>query len=99
MVSATESVPGNWVNVPPRALEGMQEWYKTVAGTPDVGQEVLGVIQLVGTLTETISVEVAGRFEFCAPIEASNTPAMQLARKIIHDERLRLAQEEYKKTH
>jgi hypothetical protein len=99
LVSAVETVPSNWVNVPPRALEGMQPWYKTVAGTPDVGQEVMGVIQLVGTLTESISVEVCGRFEFCAPIEASNTPAMQLARKIIHDERVRIAQEEWKKNH
>jgi hypothetical protein len=97
IVSATQTVPGNWAVVPRQVLHGMQDWYKTVVGTPDAGQEVVGIIQLVGTLTETISLEVSGEFEFMSPIDASNTPAMQMARKIIHDERVRLAREAARK--
>lgn len=91
---------GGWQKcvVPRKALAGMQPWYKTVVGTPDPAAEVQGVIQVVGTGTDTITLWVSGNVEFMSPIAVANTPKAQLAYQMLHEERKRLACEAYYKS-
>ena len=89
VLAVTDTVPSSWVVVPSHDLRGMQPWYKTIVGSPDPGQETLGVIAVVGTGTETYALEVRGEFEFSSPVATANTPAMLLAQKMVHDELVR----------
>jgi len=70
-----ETVPSNWVNVDRGALAGMHPWYKTVAGTPEVSEEVVGVIYVrCGGATATPGLEMRGTVEFRAASSTATTP-------------------------
>ncbi len=83
-ISSAQTVPTKWVDVPPQVLRGALPWYKTVSGTPDDWDEVVGSLfatNVVGTTgTEGITYEVLGEYEFKSALDPSNTPKIIEAR-------------------
>lgn len=98
MMMPVYTIPSKWCHVPLSELRGYQPWYKTIVGTPDPAAEILGVLAIAGSGSDTYSLEIAGCFEFKSPIASANTPAMQAAYRLIREERIRLARAEYLKT-
>jgi len=90
-LSINESVPAPWCIVPRAELMGMHPWYKTVPGTVESAEEIVGNLFCVGTGVENCKLEVAGTFEFKDPVAASETPVIAKLSMAIREERRRLA--------
>jgi len=82
-----QTVPSNWCRPSRSELAGVFPWYKTVLGTADPTEEAPGVICIVGTGTESYSVEYRGVFEFKTAVNASNTPMSLKYRALMRAER------------
>jgi len=87
-----QTVPTAWVHPTRSELAGCFPWYKTVAGTADVTEEVPGAIVIVGTGTEAYSIEFKGVFEFKTGVNAANTPLEKELRDLVRRERVNIAQ-------
>ena len=91
ILGAIQTVPSDWVNVPRSILAGQLPYYKTVVGSPDAIDEIQGNLYLLGTGTENVHVEVRGTIEFKQPVDAANTPSLEVrARRILEKEKARL---------
>jgi hypothetical protein len=74
LLGSRATVPSAWCQVPRKDLAGAFPWYKSVQGTPDVSEEIVGYIFLTGTTTEAYNLEVRGVMEFKQAIAPANTP-------------------------
>ncbi len=83
--------PTGWVDVPPADLQGPFPWYKTVQGTPDTSEEIVGYVFLTGSGTNSVAVEFDGVMEFKEAIAPANTPAAVEARRKLRQEQLSMA--------
>ncbi len=92
-ISPVETVPSDWAVVRRADLQGMHPWYKTVAGTTETAEEIVGSIFLVGTGAENVFLEVMGEFEFKDSIATADTPLGRSLRLQIQAERRRVAAE------
>jgi predicted enzyme related to lactoylglutathione lyase len=81
------TVPSAWCEVAPEDLKGAFPWYKSVQGTPDTSEEIVGYIYLAGSTTESISLEVRGVMEFKQSIAPANTPMEVELRARLRQER------------
>jgi len=82
------TVPSDWVHVLKSEVAGPFPWYKSVAGTADSTEEAPGSFQVVGTGTETFTLEFRGIFEFKTAVATTNTPVALAARRQLHLERV-----------
>lgn len=85
------TIPTEWVSVPKVDLAGPLPWYKTVVGAADAAEEAPGAIFVVGTTTDTYSLEMRGVFEFKTSVAAANTPAALAAVRLLHQEKVTAA--------
>lgn len=93
-----QTVPTSWVHISKSELAGPFPWYKTIAGTPDATEESPGTIYVVGTGTETVTVEFKGVFEFKTGVNSANTPLALRLREEMRSERLNLVRERERNT-
>ncbi len=77
VISALQTVPSDWVEVPPAVLRGALPWYKAVAGAPDSWDEVPVTFVIVGTGTDTFYLELKLVVDFKDPLPAGSTPMMR----------------------
>jgi len=82
--------PSEWVHVSRSELAGPFPWYKSVAGTADATEEAPGSFVVIGTGTETFTLEFRGVFEFKTAVATVNTPVALVARQQLHAERVSL---------
>lgn len=71
-------VPSQWIRVPKSQLRGMIDWYKCAADAGAAEFESQGTLQLVGGLSDTMTVEVRGVILFKNPVSS----ALQFERAI-----------------
>jgi hypothetical protein len=83
-----QTIPSNWVHPSRSELAGPFPWYKTVAGSADVTEEIPGALVIVGTGTEDYSVEFKGVFEFKTGVNSANTPLELKLRALVRRERV-----------
>lgn len=82
------TAPSEWCHVQKSELAGPFPWYKSVAGAADSTEESPGSFQVVGTGTETFTLEFRGIFEFKTAVATTNTPVALAARQQLHMERV-----------
>jgi len=82
MIGTGATQPTGWVKVRGDALKGYFPWYKTVQGSLDISEEVQGNIFVVGTGTETYSIELRGWAEFKNPVATGSTPLSRQQRSV-----------------
>jgi hypothetical protein len=82
------TVPCEWVRVPKTDLAGPFPWYKTIAGAADPTEESPGTITVVGTGTETMTIEFRGIIEFKTSVATANTPLALQMKNAMRQERL-----------
>jgi hypothetical protein len=85
-ITANETCPTSWVQVPKGILRGYQDWYKTVPGTTDAAQEIQGNVLGVGS--STAQIEIRGLCEFRASAVAANTPEARAVAMLREKKRL-----------
>ncbi len=93
ILALSATVPSSWVDVPEMDLRGSFPWYKTVQGTSDTAEEVVGYLFCTGGTTNIVKLEIRGQFEFKEAVAPANTPLAIELRKKIREERARLASE------
>jgi len=71
-------VPSTWSNVPRASLKGMLDWYKCSADSGAAEFESQGLLQLVGGLSNVITIETRGVCLFKNPVSS----ALQMERCI-----------------
>ncbi len=81
-LSVRATVPTEWVRLNRKDLSGYQPWYKTVQGTPEVADEVQGVINFTGSSSDVVLCEFRGVVEFKNPVNAASTPAERRAKAL-----------------
>ncbi len=81
ILGSQQSVPTAWHKVNKQSLQGYFPWYKTVQGSLDSSEEVQGSIFVVGTGSETFSLELRGVAELKNPVAIGNTPQLRTARR------------------
>lgn len=90
---STQTIPSNWVHVPRVDLAGPLPWYKSIAGTADATEEAPGSLCIYATQAAgtngTRYIELVGEFVFKTSVATANTPAAVMARKAVHDWRLK----------
>ncbi len=94
-LSIRSTVPSQWVEVPPTDLRGPFPWYKTVQGTPDTSEEIVGYVFLTGSGTNSVLLEFEGDMQFKEGIAPANTPAaVELRRRLREEQAQRLVAKE-----
>ncbi len=89
VLGGDQTVPTEWVNVPPKDLAGPLPWYKSVTGGADGTEEQPGAIFVTsGGATDPYLLEIRGLYEFKTAVAPANTPAAVAARETIRKERL-----------
>lgn len=71
-------IPSTWSKVPSSALKGMLDWYKCSADAGAAEFESQGIVQLVGGLSDTCTIETRGIIAFKNPVSS----ALQFERNI-----------------
>jgi hypothetical protein len=80
--SQFSTVPSQWVRIPHKSLRGEFPWYKTIAGSQDISEEVLGFLcAWSSNATGLVTFEWRGIIEFKDPVDDSNTPLLREARR------------------
>jgi len=69
------TVPSSWCSVSREDLAGGLSWYKTIQGSADSSEEIVGYLFFTGSGTNTVLCEVFGEMEFKEAIAPANTPA------------------------
>lgn len=64
-------VPSQWIRVPRSQLKGMLDWYKCTADAGAAEFESQGLIQLVGGLSDVMTIEVRGVILFKNPVSSA----------------------------
>lgn len=85
VLAVRQTCPTEWVVLNKKDLQGYQPWYKTVVGTPDTAVEIVGNIYVIGTGTETYSMEIRGIFEFKNPVNPSSTPMLVKQKQLLKE--------------
>ncbi len=95
--TAGQSIPTEWMSIPAKSLQGPFPWYKTVAGTADVTEEVVGTLCFAGGATDTLYYELRGEIEFKGALPTTSTPlALELRSKLREERRNALLERERK---
>ncbi len=75
VLGVAATVPTKWVSVPTSVLQGCFPWYKTVPGSSDSSEEIVGNLYARGAgLSDYYGLEVEGMFEFKGPANTGATP-------------------------
>lgn len=83
------TMPTEWVHPSKSEIAGPFPWYKALPGTADPTEESPGQICVVGTGTDSFTLEIRGVFEFKTSVATANTPLAVAARASIREERVR----------
>ncbi len=69
-----QSTPSEWLSVRANELAGPFPWYKTIDGTPDSTEEFPGRFVIIGTGSDTFTIEFRALVEFKDGVAPANTP-------------------------
>lgn len=94
---AGQTVPSDWVRVPPRDLAGPLPWYKSVVGNADATEESPGIMCLAGSATDAFRFELEAVYEFKAAVGTGNTPEATALVKQLRSEKIRFETERERK--
>jgi hypothetical protein len=76
-----QTVPGDWVEVPPAVLSGLFPWYRTQGGGGTTEESTQGQFYVVGTGTQNYCVDIRGVVELKGIANTGNTPQSRLVIK------------------
>ncbi len=85
-----ETVFSPWVSVPAAVFSGPLPWYHTRPGTFDVTEVYPCVLNILGTGTNSLYVDIEGTFQFKDPLTTNSTPMIDQLRRQIRDEEARI---------
>ncbi len=73
-LSLVSGNPSGWCNVPKSQLASYETWYKTIAGTTDVAQEIQGNICVAANSAATVDIQILALYQFRGPVPIGSTP-------------------------
>lgn len=88
-LAVNTTVPSEWCRVPPADLAGPLPWYKSVVGAADATEEAPGNFIILGTGSESFTLEAKGVFEFKTAVATGNTPMELGMRLALREERIK----------
>ncbi len=85
-----QTTPSAWSDVPKELLRGSIPWYKTIVGSPEAADEIIGYVYAISDQTAgAVILDFEGIFEFKGSANTGATP-MERSRRLALREKQRL---------